>query len=96
MKYEITFSSYAETQTSRGSLKLKLENFDEEVLIDVTEISTGLNHDVIMDLNFIGKSTEYKKSLLKIIPTKKRDEDYYTITDENLVSELFTYYGNNS
>jgi hypothetical protein len=93
MDYEVTNTGYNNTQISQGYLELTINDIDEIVLIDVTEVICSNKHDVFMELNFNGESDEHKKNVLSVIDADENDN--YRITDDELISELFTQYGSN-
>jgi len=94
MEYQVMDSGYDNVQVLEGFIILYIEDIDEEVTIDVTEVTeSGGSHNVNMYINFSGESDEFKEKVLNIIEVE--DNDNYKITDDEFVSELFSDYGSN-
>jgi len=93
MNYKVTNTGYNNAQISKGYLELSIDGIDEPVLIDITEVCGSNSHEVFMEVNFNLDSNEHKQQVLNTIQVDKNDN--YRITDDELVSELFSQYGSN-
>ena len=98
INYTVENSGYSNTQEVTGYIEVQFDGVDDMTTIDVSEVTHTSGFDVYMQISFCNETEEDRKLILEQVECKKRfddDDDIYQIMDDDLISELFSEYGNN-
>ncbi len=97
---EVNDSGYRNTQVVEGYMHISVPDVFEELRLDVEEVSSGTGgHDVYMffdlmsyDADEVDKIEEYFGSAIEF----DEEKEVYLIVDNDIISDLFSQYGNNA
>lgn len=93
---EVDDSGYRNTQVVEGYMHISVPDVFEELRLDVEEVSSGTGgHDVYIYFDSDDITDEIKEFFGSTIEYDE-DKEVYLIVDNDIISDLFSQYGNNA